>query len=145
MNAAPPKLGLTERQNEVLKFLREFSAEHEGIMPTLKQISDQIGNKSKTTAFYLVEGLVKRGYIQKVNGLLGLIEGPQAGLEKLAEYLNSHPWQAINLEYNPDGYSNAPGDERYWKATLRNPIGSKIGYLTATFERLIDAIVNERS
>lgn len=144
----PPKLGLTKRQNDVLVFLREYSAEHDGVFPTLAQISAHIGNNSKTTAYYLLEGLVDRGHIRKTKGKhrsIEFVDGPVAGLELLAEYLIKNPGQGVTLEYNPAGYSNIPGDERYWHGKLKNPIGSRIGYLTATFPRLIDAIVNERS
>ena len=148
MNEPPPKLGLTERQTEVLAFLREYTDGHDGRFPTLAEISAHIGNSSKTTAFHLLEALVERGHIRKTKGRhrsIEFIDGPMAGLERLGKWLASNPGQSITLEYDASGYSNISDDPRHWRARLKNPIGSKIGYLTDTFPRLIDAIVNERS
>ena len=61
----------------------------------------------------------------------------------LATYLRNHPGQAVAIEYDADGFSWALDDSRKWKATLKRPIGSKAGYITDTFENLINAIVTE--
>jgi len=57
----------------------------------------------------------------------------------LKQWLISNPEQSITIEYNPTGFS-VWNDDRVWKATLKLPIGSKLGWITQTIEELIYCI-----
>ena len=141
MTDAPAKSGLTERQSQVLAFLREYAADHGGAMPTLAEISAKIGNSSKTTAFYLLEQLIDRGHIRRMgrgkHRSVEIVEGTTAGLERLERWLTANPGQPLTLWYYPNGPQ--------WRAQLKNQVGEEFGYVYDSFASLIDAIVNEGS
>ncbi len=55
---------LTERQAEVLGFVRAFRANY-GYLPTYQDITDEFGMKSKNGALSHVKALRKKGYIME--------------------------------------------------------------------------------
>ncbi len=57
-------IGLTERQQDVLAYLRSYHAER-GLMPTLQEITDRFGWVSKSNAARVVEALEERGHIRR--------------------------------------------------------------------------------
>ena len=59
------KMGLTERQASVLKFIRRFIAAN-GIPPTVREIADGIGGKSTDHAHHIVLALRERNHIDYV-------------------------------------------------------------------------------
>lgn len=63
MNTKP----LTRRQYEVLEFIKSFIARN-GYSPTVREISDHMGYSSASTAFSIVEALVKKGCVRKNRG-----------------------------------------------------------------------------
>lgn len=54
-------VGLTPKMQRVKEFISVYSAMH-GVCPTFKEISDNIGIKSKSGIHRLVVALVKRGH-----------------------------------------------------------------------------------
>lgn len=54
--------GLTQRQHDVLVFVRGFIAER-GHSPSYSEIADFLGLRSKSGVHRLIEGLVERGHI----------------------------------------------------------------------------------
>ena len=69
---------ITDRQKELLTFLRAFHVEH-GLMPTLGQMADHLGASSRTTPWALLNGLEKRGRIKRQHQkwyAIEIIDGP---------------------------------------------------------------------
>lgn len=58
------KYALTKRQGEALAFIRKFIKE-QGIAPSTAELAKGLGLASKSRAYYLIEGLEKRGYVKK--------------------------------------------------------------------------------
>jgi repressor LexA len=54
---------LSIKQEQVLKFLMDFNAEH-GIPPTIRELCSHFGFKSLNTAHFHLRSLEKKGYIQ---------------------------------------------------------------------------------
>lgn len=59
--------GLTERQSEVLAFIRRFIGER-GFSPSYQEIAEGVGLVSKSNAYTLVGALVERGYVSRPRG-----------------------------------------------------------------------------
>lgn len=64
---------LTVAQGNVLEFIRTFSAEH-GHAPTMTEIADGTGRKSKSGIYYIVEALEERGAIRRLHNRARAIE-----------------------------------------------------------------------
>lgn len=58
---------LTKRQSEALQFIKSFVASN-GYPPTVREIGEKLGLQSSSTAFNLLEQLVKKGYVSKGPG-----------------------------------------------------------------------------
>ncbi|EHB50097.1 MarR family transcriptional regulator [Paenibacillus lactis] len=58
---------LTRRQYEVLEFIKAFISKY-GYSPTVREISEHMGYSSASTAFSIVEALVKKGCVRKNRG-----------------------------------------------------------------------------
>lgn len=58
---------MTPRQYKALQFIRGFIASN-GLAPTLQQIADHLGIKSKTGAHAAVDGLSRLGFIHRASG-----------------------------------------------------------------------------
>jgi repressor LexA len=58
---------LTERQNQLLQFLREFQRAH-GVMPSTREIQRHFGFASQTAAMSHLRALEKKGVIQRHAG-----------------------------------------------------------------------------
>ncbi len=68
----------TDRQRELLTFLREFHVKH-GHMPTLGQMAEHLGAASRTTPWHLLGRLEERGHIKRQSQkwqAIELIDGP---------------------------------------------------------------------
>ena len=63
----PPTVGLTKRQEETLRWIREFVRE-QGLPPTVREIGRAFGIKS-STVFHLLKRLEKKGHLKR--GRLG--------------------------------------------------------------------------
>lgn len=63
MNTKP----LTRRQYEVLEFIKAFISKN-GYSPTVREIREHMGYNSASTAFCIVERLIKKGQIRKNRG-----------------------------------------------------------------------------
>lgn len=73
---------LTRRQTEALEFIKSFIAS-KGYPPTIREMADHLGLQSSSTAFNLLEILVRKGFIKKGNGPRELqIVGLETGAEK---------------------------------------------------------------
>lgn len=57
--------GLTPRQRQVMLFVQSFIDKH-GFSPTLQQITDAMGLKSKGSAHRIIACLCERGYVKKL-------------------------------------------------------------------------------
>ncbi|AZS15342.1 hypothetical protein [Paenibacillus lutimineralis] len=55
---------LTRRQTEALQFIKSFVSKN-GYPPTVREIADHMQYQSASTAFQLLEVLVRKGYIKK--------------------------------------------------------------------------------
>ncbi|NWL89586.1 hypothetical protein DMN77_18725 [Paenibacillus sp. 79R4] len=55
---------LTRRQGEALQFIKSFVSNN-GYPPTVREIADHMHYQSASTAFQLLEQLVKKGYVNK--------------------------------------------------------------------------------
>lgn len=55
---------ITRRQSEVLEFIKLFIGK-EGYPPTVREIAEHMDYQSSSTAFHLIEQLVRKGYITK--------------------------------------------------------------------------------
>lgn len=64
---------LTERQQKCLDFLRSYHAE-KGVMPTLREIGDGCGLRSKSNVHRTLDRLVERGHIRRAPGKARSIE-----------------------------------------------------------------------
>ena len=58
---------LTDRQQQLLEFLRQYHLEH-GLMPSTREIQNHFGFASQTAAVSLLRALEKKGAIQRVPG-----------------------------------------------------------------------------
>lgn len=58
---------LTRRQREALEFIKSFVFQ-KGYPPTVREIADHMQYQSSSTAFQLLEVLVRKGFIKKGNG-----------------------------------------------------------------------------
>lgn len=58
---------LTRRQGEALEIIKSFVANN-GYPPTVRELADQLGLQSSSTAFNLLEQLVRKGFINKGPG-----------------------------------------------------------------------------
>lgn len=58
---------LSRRQSEALDFIKAFVAKN-GYPPTVREIGENLGLQSSSTAFNLLEQLVKKGYVSKGPG-----------------------------------------------------------------------------
>ena len=69
---------ITDRQKELLTFLREFHVKH-GTMPGLREMADHLGATSKTTPWALLQRLEERGHIKHGryrHQAIELVDGP---------------------------------------------------------------------
>ena len=84
---------LTQRQTELLAFLRDYAAAHGGVMPCYREICVGLGLRSKGRLSVLLDRLVERGHLRRLPArarALELIEpaaGGLAGLEQAAARL----------------------------------------------------------
>lgn len=58
---------LTRRQAEVLEFIKVFVAKN-SYPPTVREIAEHMGLQSSSTAFQLLEQLVRKGFVTKGAG-----------------------------------------------------------------------------
>ncbi len=58
---------LTRRQTEALEFIKSFVAS-KGYPPTIREMADHLGLQSSSTAFNLLEQLVRKGFVTKGPG-----------------------------------------------------------------------------
>ncbi len=58
---------LSRRQAEALEFIKAFVAAN-GYPPTVREIGENLGLQSSSTAFNLLDQLVKKGYVSKGPG-----------------------------------------------------------------------------
>ena len=64
---------LTKRQEEVLTFIKKYSAEH-GYPPAIREICDGVGLNSPATVFVHVKNLENKGYLKTENNKFRAIE-----------------------------------------------------------------------
>ena len=58
--------GLTSRQKELLDFIKVYLVDHNGVSPTLTEITHHMGLASRSGAHRLLSGLEQRGKIQRL-------------------------------------------------------------------------------
>jgi repressor LexA len=79
---SPPEPTLTERQQQVLKFIRDCVAE-DGLPPTRAEIAQALGFSSPNAAEQHVKALINKGVLEWVPGAsrgLRLVGGDESGL-----------------------------------------------------------------
>ena len=76
MFSNPSSLILTERQREMLEFLRSYQRQH-GVMPSTRDIQKHFGFSSQTAAMSHLRALEKKGVIQRLAGLARAVVFPQ--------------------------------------------------------------------
>lgn len=76
MFSDPSNLILTERQREMLEFLRSYQRQH-GVMPSTRDIQRHFGFSSQTAAMSHLRALEKKGVIQRLAGLARAVVFPQ--------------------------------------------------------------------
>lgn len=59
-------LGLTLRQNELLSFIRSYSADRGGVSPTFDEMKDHLGLASKSGISRMVGAMEERGAIRRL-------------------------------------------------------------------------------
>ncbi len=64
---------LTKRQEEILTFIKKYSAEH-GFPPAIREICKGVGLNSPATVFVHVKNLEKAGYLKTTNNKFRTIE-----------------------------------------------------------------------
>lgn len=64
---------LTKRQEEILTFIKKYSAEH-GYPPAIREICAGVGLNSPATVFVHIKNLEKEGYIKSTNNKFRTIE-----------------------------------------------------------------------
>ena len=57
---------LTKKQNELLEYIKDYLAEHDGIAPSFEQMKEAIGIKTKSGVHRLITALEQRGHIIKI-------------------------------------------------------------------------------
>ncbi len=67
------KKKLTRRQNDVLNFIKKYSATH-GYPPAIREICEGVGLSSPATAFVHVRNLQDNGYLKKTSNKFRTIE-----------------------------------------------------------------------
>jgi repressor LexA len=76
MFSNPSTLILTDRQREMLEFLRSYQRQH-GVMPSTRDIQKAFGFSSQTAAMSHLRALEKKGAIQRLAGLARAVVFPQ--------------------------------------------------------------------
>lgn len=88
--------GLTERQEEVLRFIAAFQREH-GFSPTLREIGKALGMASTNGVFEHLQALEKKGAlareprIARTLRILGEVPGPREEPERSSAALAPEP------------------------------------------------------
>lgn len=67
------KNDLTKRQEEILKYIKKYTAEH-GFPPTIREICTGVGLSSTATVFVHIKNLEKNGYIRSSNNKFRTLE-----------------------------------------------------------------------
>lgn len=65
MTTSAATFGLTPRQRDAYQFIARYIDAHDGVGPSLDDISAALGNQSRSTAHRLVTSLMQRGLIQR--------------------------------------------------------------------------------
>jgi len=58
---------LYRKERELLEYLSQFQRQY-GYSPTLQELAEATGHRSKSTVHAIIKSLVEKGYIQKVDG-----------------------------------------------------------------------------
>lgn len=66
-------IGLTKRQQECIAFIRSFRDQH-GVMPSYEEIAAGIGIKSRSRIKQVLDDLVERGAVRRLNHRARAIE-----------------------------------------------------------------------
>lgn len=72
--AKPSAFGLTPRQMDLWSYLASYMAGSGGIAPTVQELGDGVGIKSKSITWWLLQALEERGYIRRLKGRQRAIE-----------------------------------------------------------------------
>lgn len=59
-------ISMTHMQAQALDFIARFTRENDGVGPSFQELSDELGLKSKSGAYRLVEALVERGRLTRL-------------------------------------------------------------------------------
>jgi len=59
-------MSMTHMQAQDLDYIKRFTDANDGIAPSFQEITDELGLKSKSGAYRLVEALVERGRLARI-------------------------------------------------------------------------------
>ena len=80
---------LTPRQHEVFNFIATYTAQHQGVCPTLREIMANTGMKSTAGAHDILERLQSRKFLKRMKGMPRAIQITKTGKEYLNGCTNS--------------------------------------------------------
>lgn len=66
VSAPRSTVGLTAKQSELLQFIKSYSVE-KGVSPSLEEMADFLGQKSKSNIHRMVVCLEERGFIRRLD------------------------------------------------------------------------------
>lgn len=74
---------LSQRQTAALEFIKSFVSS-KGYPPTVRELADHMNYQSSSTAFHLLEVLVRKGYVEKGPGprMLRVIKQNEGGKQR---------------------------------------------------------------
>lgn len=67
-------MGTTQRQQDALDFIRAYSEENKGVMPSNTEIAEHLGLSSRSAAHRVVHALIDRGLIRRIPNRARAIE-----------------------------------------------------------------------
>ncbi|MBA7567526.1 LexA repressor [subsurface metagenome] len=93
---------LTERQNAILSFIKDF-AEERGYPPTIPEIQEEFGIKSPNGVSNHLKALIKKGYLKRDSSRARALEfcGKKSGIPLVGNIAAGSP---ILAEENLEGY-----------------------------------------
>lgn len=79
-------IGLTEKQAELLAFIKAFQKANRGISPSFEEMKEGVGLHSKSGVHRLVEALVDKGHIRRLHNRARSLEIVSERENSLAQF-----------------------------------------------------------
>lgn len=65
--ATPRPMTMTRKMRELYEFIRDYTAENEGVAPSFDEMREFAGLASKSGVYRLIEALEERGHIRRLH------------------------------------------------------------------------------